>query len=166
MLFHLAYVSFFGGLLPTVIRTGAKIGFGVAAARKLKSSRTVDANVIFSSEELDTFRKSQDVEELCRLHHLSVERGERNGGDEFCSHCGCAKTSVLNHCFNSQMILLEAQWNEMDVTMSADRYRQLIALGRRNASDFRGVYRDAILGFDTCPACGASRSAKTLQNTE
>jgi hypothetical protein len=121
--------------------------------------------VIFSSEELNAFRKSQDMEELYRLHTAAVERGEQKGGDEFCSHCGRAKTSVLFHCFNSQMILLETQWTELDSTSNADRYRELIALGRRNASDFRGVYKDAVLGFDTCPACGASRSAKTLQNT-
>jgi len=165
MLFHLVYVQMAGSFLPALIKTGAQIGFGAKAAAKAMNAPVVDCNVIFTAEELDKFRKSSDAEEVRRLHKAAAERGEKNEADSFCSHCGHAKTSLLFHCFNSQMFLSEEEWREMDDTADAARYRLLISLGRRNARDFRGLYRDSILGFDMCPVCGASRSAKTHKNT-
>lgn len=165
MLFHLAYVQIAGGFLPALIKTGAQIGFGAKAAAKALNAPVVDCNVIFTPEELDKFRKSSDVEEVRQLHRTAAARGERNEADSFCAHCGHAKSSLLFHCFNSQMFLNEEEWTEMDETTSAARYRLLISLGRRNARDFRGLYRDSILGLDVCPTCGASRSAKTHKNT-
>jgi len=159
MLFHLAYVNMVGSFLPTVVKTGAKLVFGINVGRKLARSSTTDVNVVFTPEELTRFRKSCDVEEIKKIHSTAASRNE---GDERCPKCGHVQTSLLFHAFNGQMILTNDEWNELEQTKSADRFRLLIGLGRRNAADWRAVYKDAIVGFKTC-SCGASTSAKTAE---
>lgn len=58
---YLVYLQMVGGLLPTVIKTGAKIGFAANVLRKLSKSASVDVNVIFAAKELSEFRKTSSV---------------------------------------------------------------------------------------------------------
>lgn len=165
MLFHLAYISGVGSFLPTAIKTGARIFFGVRAGIR-KNVSTTDCNVVFTAEELTTFRKSADVDELRKLHKAAAERGAANVGDEHCPRCGHAVTTLMFHCFNGQMILTNEQWDELDRTGDAVRYRKLVGIGRRDAAEWREFARkDTLFGFRTCPDCGASTSAKTQRKT-